>query len=172
MSFTPLFSVAQPVGMNSIVTVTDISTGSDSAITQRRVYLQKAGGTYLVPSGTTTSYVAWPIVDASINIDCMGRDYCLSITVQWLDVNNAVLYSKTILCLFTQYSKDFFYSLTQDQTANYVVTQDANYYTNKAMLWVEITSAINAVAQASDIASAQAALDRAAYMILNESKYF
>ena len=85
MSFLPSFTVSQPVGENNIVTVTDTSTGTDSAINARRVYLRKSDGTFLVPEGTATDYVDWAWADTSIDIDVLDKDYALEITVEWLE---------------------------------------------------------------------------------------
>lgn len=85
MSFLPSFTVSQPIGENNIVTVTDTSTGTNSAINARRVYLRKSDGTFLVPEGTATDYVDWAWVDTSIDIDVLDKDYALEITVEWLE---------------------------------------------------------------------------------------
>ena len=56
MPFVQNFSVSQTLGEESIVTITDTSTGADAAITQRRVYLITSQGEYLVESGNTGTY--------------------------------------------------------------------------------------------------------------------
>jgi hypothetical protein len=82
MPLTPLFTVSQPNA--TTIRITDVSTGADAAITQRRVYLQQADGSYLVPTGTLTDYIEWNYLDASIDIDVLNTDYALLILVQWL----------------------------------------------------------------------------------------
>ena len=49
MPLTADFSVSQPLGEPSIVTVTDTSTGSDGTITARRVYIKDAFGNFIYP---------------------------------------------------------------------------------------------------------------------------
>jgi hypothetical protein len=170
---TPLFVASQTIGLPEDVTLSDSSTGSDAAITQRRVYFQLKDGSYLVPAGTTTDYIEWDYSDATIDVeDLLTSDKAILITVQWLNVSNVVLYTKTILYVFTLFNKTFFYSLTQFQAANISVLQDTNYFANKAKLWTYIVSAEQAVSLGSDIAGAQNAIDAATQMIDNESKYF
>ena len=172
MALTPLFTTSQTVGLPSIITVTDTSTGSDVLVTQRRVYLIKNDGTYLVPTGTTTNYIAWAYADASIDIDALDKDYCLNVRVDWLNVSGTVLYTKTVLTLFSLYNKTFYYSLTQFQAANFAVTQDKNYYDNKAKLWTYIISAENAVSIGGDIGNSQLAINSATYLTDNENLFF
>lgn len=166
------FTASQTIGSPSIVTLTDAHVGTDSNVTQRRAYLQTAASTYLVPTGTTTSYVQWALADTSINIDALTKDYALSIKVQWLDVTNVVLYEKIILYDFTMYSETFYYGLTQNQTSSPNIVNDTNYYNNKMILRCNIDEANNAVTYGSDITSSQAALDRATYLITNENIFY
>ena len=91
MPLTPNFSTEQTIGFPSIVTITDDSTGSDVAVTQRRVYLVDSEGEYVVPDGTTTDYVEWDYAETTLDIDCLTADSALDITVHWLDVSNVVL---------------------------------------------------------------------------------
>jgi hypothetical protein len=105
MSFVPAFAVSQNVGSPSLLVITDTSTGSDSSITERRVYLKNAAGQYVVPSGTTTDYILWSISDPSIAIDVLSSDMALQIRVDWVDISNI--------------------RITQD--GNFRITEDSNY---------------------------------------------
>lgn len=173
MSFTQNFAASQTIGLPNIVLLTDTSTGSDGAITQRRAYLQQSDATYLVPSGTTTDYVVWPYADSSISINCLTQDTALNITIQWLDVSNAVLYSKTTLYDFTLYGEQFLLNLTLAQigsTPN--LLQSTGYYTNKMILRVNLDDADNAVSLGSNIYGAQQSLNLATYMETNQQLFF
>lgn len=172
MSYVQNFSVSQSTATPTVLRVTDTSTGADAAITQRRIYLGKDDGTYLVPSGTTTDYIAWALADTYKEADVLDKDYSLNVRVDWLDVNNNVLYSKTVLYAFTMNSEIFYYGLTQNQASNPAIAQDQNYYQNKMQLRCNIDEANNAVTYGGDISSAQAALDRALQMINNQDVYF
>lgn len=170
MPLTPLFTVSQPNA--TTIRLTDTSTGSDVAITQRRVYLQQADGGYLVPTGTTTDYVEWDYGDVTIDIDVLNTDYALQILVEWLDVANEVLYDKTGLYGFKYYNENFLYSLTQYQQNNPTVIQDTNYFNNKSKMRELVDSGDQAITWGNDITNAQENYDAASYFRLNENLFF
>ena len=172
MPLTPNFTASQFSGTPSIITLNDTSTGSDVAITSRRVYLLQANGTFLVPAGTTTDYVVWSLVDTSIDLDVLSQDSALSITVQWMSSTNTIVTSKTISFAFTAYNETFYYGLTESQVANSNLSASTNWYQTKLVLRVEIDSADQAITFASDIYSAQAALNRATYISTNQALFF
>ena len=172
MPLVPNFTASQFSGTPSVITLTDTSTGSDVAITSRRVYLLQANGTFLVPAGTTTDYVVWDLVDTSIDLDVLSQDSALSITVQWMSGLNTVVTSKTISFAFTAYNETFYYGLTESQVANSNLSASTNWYQSKLVLRVEIDSADQSITFASDIYSAQAALNRATYISTNQALFF
>lgn len=172
MSLNPSISVSQSLGAPSILTFTDVSTGSDGAITERRIYLRKSDGTYLVPSGTTTSYIVWDYADDTISVDVMNKDYALEITVLFVNSSGSTLYTFSDTYVFTLYSEEFYYGLTQELAGNYPIIADDNYYSNKFRLRTEIDSANQAISIGGDIAASQACLDRAKYLVDNQSLFF
>lgn len=172
MAISANFTASQTIGSPSIINLEDTSTGSDASISARRIYLRKYDGNYLVPSGTSTSYIEWPYADSTTEVDVLDKDYALEITIAWVNSVGANLYTKTTLYVFTLYSEEFYYGLTQDQAGAINIVQDANYYRNKMILRVEIDSANQAVSLGSDQAAAQWCLERAKQMIDNENFYF
>ena len=172
MPLVPNFTASQYSGTPSVITLTDTSTGSDVTIASRRVYLLQANGTFLVPAGNTTDYILWDLVDTSISIDVLSQDTALSITVQWMSGINTVVTSKTISFAFTAYNETFYYGLTESQVANSNLTASTNWYQTKLILRVEIDSADQAITFASDIYSAQAALNRATFISTNQAYFF
>ena len=172
MPLTPNFTASQFSGTPSVITLTDTSTGSDVTIASRRVYLLQANGTFLVPAGTTTDYVVWDLVDVTIDLDVLSQDSALSITVQWLTAGSTVVTSKIISFAFTAYNETFYYGLTESQVANSNLSASTNWYQTKLVLRVEIDSADQAITFASDIYSAQAALNRATYISTNQALFF
>jgi hypothetical protein len=168
---TPAFITAQSTALPSMLSISDTSAGTDVALTSRRVYLQKSDGTYLVPEGTTTDYIVWAIGDASAIIDVMDKDYALLVRVDWM-TGTAVTYTSQNLVVFSLYANQFLYQLTQYQTSSPAVINNQWYYDNKLKLVVSIDEAINAVEVGGDIVSSQSALDRAKYLIDNQSKFF
>ena len=172
MPFVPNFTASQYSGTPSVITLTDTSTGSDVTIASRRVYLLLANGTFLVPAGNTTDYIVWDLVDTSIDLDVLSQDSALSITVQWMSGIQTVVTSKTISFAFTAYNETFYYGLTESQVANSNLSASTNWYQTKLILRVEIDSADQAITFASDIYSAQAALNRATYISTNQAYFF
>jgi hypothetical protein len=173
MSLVVNFSASQTIGLPSKIVLTDSSTGSDGSVTKRRVYLTKVDSTTLVPSGTSTTYVDWGSFPGTttITIDALDKDYALSVKVDWLDVSNNILYTKTYLIMFSLYNETFYYGLTQAQSSNPSITSNKNYYESKMKLRVELDSAAQAVSFASDQFSAQGALDRATNVRLNTNLF-
>jgi hypothetical protein len=172
MPLVQSFSSSQTIGNESVVTITDTSSGSDGTITSRRVYLTKMDGSYLVPDGTSTDYIEWDINDTSIDIDCLDKDYALQIVVHWLNVTPSVVYSASELTILSLYTRTFLYQLTQRQTGNPVLVNDGDYFINKSELQTELDSAIQAIELASDQTGAQLCLDRATEIRINATYLF
>lgn len=172
MSLTPNFTASQSSGTPSIITLTDTSTGSDGTIAKRRVYLLQANGTFLVPAGTTTDYIDWNLAQASIDLNVLSQDSALSITVQWLTSSNVVVTSKTTSFAFTAYNETFYYGLNQDLVGNANLSASTDWFQWMLDLRVQIDSAQQAITFASDIYTAQAALNRATYISTNSSYFF
>lgn len=169
---TPSFQVSQQIGLNSTVRLTDTSTGSDGAITSRVAFLQKADGTFAVPDGTSTQYVVWDYADASIDIDCLDKDRALQITVEWLDVNGAILYTSTGLYGLTGFNEDFDYTLTSVLASNPLLINDNSFKENKTNLRLFIDSGDQAVTRSTDIVSAQQCYDQATILRVGSEYFF
>ena len=172
MPISPSFTASQNSGTPNLIFLTDTSTGSDVTITKRRIYLLQSNGTYLVPTGTTTDYIEWALVDTTTSLNVLIQDTALSITVQWLTAGNVEVASVTTSFAFTAYNETFYYGLTESQVANANLTASTNWYQTKMILRVELDSAYQAISFASDIFSSQAALNRATYISTNQSFFF
>ena len=172
MPLSPNFTASQNSGTPNLIFLTDTSTGSDGTITKRRIYLLQSNGTYLVPTGTTTDYINWALADTTISLNVLIQDTALSITVQWLSAADVVVANKTTSFAFTAYNETFYYGLTESQVANANLTASTNWYQTKMILRVELDSAYQAISFASDIFSAQAALNRATFISTNQSYFF
>lgn len=170
MSFSPLFTVTQPLGSPSVVTLTDSSSGSDGSIAKRRAYIQMWNRTYLVVSGTTTDYNDWALADTSEDFDLLPYDIGARIVVQWLDSGNNVLYDKEGFYGLTEFNEEFDYSRTQNVASNSLLMNDNNFWNNKTKLRTLIESGNNAITNVSDIYSAQQCYDQATE-IRNEVQY-
>ena len=172
MPLSPNFTASQNSGTPNLIFLTDTSTGSDGTITKRRIYLLQSNGTYLVPTGTVTNYIEWALVDVTTSLNVLIQDTALSITVEWLTAGNVVVANKTTSFAFTAYNETFYYGLTESQVANANLTASTNWYQTKMILRVELDSAYQAISFASDIFSAQAALNRATFISTNQSYFF
>ena len=172
MPISPSFTASQNSGTPNLIFLTDTSTGSDGTITKRRIYLLQSNGTYLVPTGTVTNYIEWALVDVTTSLNVLIQDTALSITVEWLTASNVVVANKTTSFAFTAYNETFYYGLTESQVANANLTASTNWYQTKMILRVELDSAYQAISFASDIFSAQAALNRATFISTNQSYFF
>lgn len=172
MALTVSISVSQNNGLPNVINLTDTSTGSDPGITERRVYLYTSANTTLVPSGTTTAYVVWPIADSTIALDVLPRDMSLMIIVQWL-TGATVTYTYTNYYQFPAYTKQFLYNLTvTQQLTNPDITKDTQYLFSKFQLYTYVKDAANAIEEGPDISKAQLAFDLAYQMMTNSNFFF
>lgn len=173
MPLSPAFTVSQSAATPADVTFEDTSTGSDVAITQRRIYVTDNNGDAVVPTGTSTSYIAWAYATNPLAVsDLLTEDLAVTIVVQWLNVSNTVLYSSSEVFCLRQFNIQEFISLIQDQALSPSVVQDTNYFSNLCQYWVNITGANVMVENAEDLSGSQNCLNRATEMLTNETKYF
>lgn len=172
MPLNPNFYLSQSGLTPSAVTAVDNSTGSDVAIVSRRIFFQTPTGTFLVESGVTTDYNVWSYANASQTFNILAQDYAVSCTTQWLDVSNAVLYTLTQVFCLPQFNKNFFYYLVQQQALTPSIIQDANYFSNMATYWMNITGAIQAIEIGADVSASQNCLDRATSLMRTQSFSF
>lgn len=176
MPFVPDFLFTQAVGTPQNIDGEDLSTGTDADIASRRVYLEQSDGEYLVESGTETDYEPWPLSDGTeITIsNILTVDTSLSITVDWLDAADEVLYTKTIAFGFDEFGQSFFYGLSDGAVpiTNPPVTLSTNYYQNKMQFMCYLVSARQAITRYSDIYKAQVNYDADQFMQTNQNDFF
>jgi hypothetical protein len=172
MSFVPFITVKQSALTPSYVDIVDASSGSDVLIVGRRVTIQDSLGNYLVPKGTNTNYVLWPLANADINLNILTEDKCVDILVEWLNVSNVAIYSYENTYPLAEFNKQFFVQLVADQGLTPGIYQDSNYSGNIAVFWSNIVAGINAVTDGSNIAAGQACFNRATAMRLQQNIYF
>lgn len=168
------FSTTQTIGIPAVINLTDTSTGTDVTIVARLVYIVDAAGNYITASGSFTvpTYTSWVYTDISISINCLPQDLSLNIRVDWIDNTGTVIYTKTVLSDFTMYGLLGSFSLTQDLSAAPNTIQDTNYWMNRMILRCNIDDADNAVFIGGNQFISQAALDREAYMLANQTLFF
>lgn len=172
MAFVQDFSIAQTPQNPALCIFEDTSTGADAAIVSRLITVVNAAGTYVVPSGNSGNTIVWALATNPYTVTLLTQDTAASVTVDWLDINGAVLYTKTQTYCFSEFNKSFLYYLIQQQAQAYPIIQDTNYWSNVGIFWINIIGAIKAVELADDIAGSQASLDRSTYMQANAQNYF
>lgn len=173
MAFSPIVDIGQSISNPAAVVFTDSSTGSDSDIDSRRIYITDSQGNYVVPSGTTTDYISWPLATNPMTVsDLLTQDIAANILVQWLDSSEGVLYETDDDYALREFNIQFFIYLIQNQGLNPGVVQDTTYFSNLATYWVNIIGAENMIVYADDLAGAQNCLNRATNMMNNQSDFF
>jgi len=181
VAITAAFSTSQTVGSPASVNLTDLSTGTDVLAVERRIYVVNAAGQYLTENYTVSdsvAYIPFPIADgATITLEnILSVDTAVYITLTYNNVSGGVVATATNLKGFTLYNETFYYSLTQAQAMQNqpppMIIQDSNYFTNKSTLRTQIDDGDQAIELGSDITTAQAAYDRATYMVLNQNIFF
>lgn len=173
MAYVQNFTAVQDSTLTG-VTFNDTSTGTDSNITQRRIILQLYDSSYLTNAAQPPTYINFPLTDGStIDVtNLLTQDYAINVTMQWLDVSNAVLYTKTVLQNFYGFGAQMGYQLSQYQVSDKTLLQNRNYRQSKLNLWVSIISANNAVSFGNDITNAQLCDNDAKYYIDNPQVFY
>jgi hypothetical protein len=172
MALTVSFTAQQTLGNPNEILFTDTSSGSDGTITSRRIYILLANGTHLVPTGTTTDYIEWSYADSTLTVDCLTQDVGCTLTVEWLNVSNVVVYDTSIQSGFTLYNETFDYGLTQRLTGNPLLINDNGFWEEKSKVRELIDSGNNAIEFASDIFAAQQCYNDATLIRLNSQYIF
>jgi len=169
MAFTFVFS--QNYGSITSATITDTST-SLAGITVRLIYLQKSDGTYLVPTGTTTDYIVFPIGSNTLEIeDLLNLDIVVDATVKWF-TGSSITSTTTVLTLFDAYTQLFLRQLTQYQAANPKLISNNNFWANKSKLSTLIDDAAQAVTYLNDQTVAQYCVNKCKEMTDNPTLFW
>ncbi len=170
---TPNFSTSQSLPSPSDITFVDTSTGSDSGLTSRRIYIRLANANYLTTAGESTipAYETWSISDAEITLSLLSESTTAQVTVVWL-TGSVETYTKTELICWDLYDYIFAFQLIQTQTSKPTIISDQNYYSNYLNFIVNIFSAESACTLMGDIYSSQSSLNRNQYLISNQNLFF
>lgn len=168
------FTISQSAVAPAIITATDTSEGTYGTIASRRIFFQTSQGTWLTTSGisSTSAYVEWPLANTTENFQVLEEDQALAITVQWVEADGTVVNTLTQLYCLSEFNRQFFYYLFQQQALSPGIVQDTNYYANLSTYWMNIIGAIQAVEIGADISSSQNCLNRATNMMNEQAKYF
>ena len=173
MALTPSFTSSESLSSPNLITFNDTSTGSDSSITTRYIFVQLSDGSYLVPAGTTTDYIVWDYADLTITVDLLKRSQAANVTVLWYaNTGSQPVYTVTTLLEWDLYDYLFLFGNLQTQTSNPNVINDSSFYPNTLAMIVNLFQSENAVLKMNDVYSSQAALDRNYELITYQSYAF
>lgn len=165
MALTPSFTIAATANPAAFI-VTDTSTGSDGAITDRVITLYKTDnsvfGTFDFPLSAGSSITLSPLV----------TDIALNVNLTWNNNVGVPLYQAAVIFAFTQFAEAFYYTLTQQQQGNPAFLQDQNYFQNKSKLRVLIDSANLAISVGHDLFSASISIALYQVLLNNPKLYF
>lgn len=154
--------------------ITDTSAGTDAGLTDRRVTLYLSDGTTLVPTGSSTPYIDWPIANGPITISLLSRDYSINVNTIWVSSSplpSPSTYTISQIKTFTGNLQLFDYGLTQMMTANKLLAQDDHFLSNKELLQMYIENAESATVY-NDQFNAQSNLDAGYELQLNQNVNF
>lgn len=167
MAYVQNFSGSQNITSPTIVTLTDTSTGSDPLITGRLVTIQTYDGTYLTPTGNVGNSISWPLPSGNtIAIDCMDKDYSLTITVTWVG-GSTVLYTKQLNFEFNAYARTYRAKLFKAIATNPKQLDNANFFAVYSNITTYIDGANEAITLMDDVTLAQLANNKAKIYIDN-----
>ena len=167
MPLVPSVSI-QPTGNGSEIVVNDTSTGSDGAITGRKINVYQANNALLGASPYDFPLSA----GSSITINPLDKDYGVTVVMTWVNSGGTPIYTANAIGAFVQYALLFLQSLTQTQEANPNIINDQNFMGNKFKLFTEIQSALNAITAGQSVFSAQSCISRYQKLINNSAYYF
>jgi hypothetical protein len=166
MPLVPSFTIT-PLSDGASFIVQDTSTGSDVAITDRKILIYTPANNLLV------SAIDFPLsVGSSITISPLTKDYALNVQVQWVNSIGVALYTFSLIWAFVQYALLFLESLTQTQISNPNIANDTNFMGNKYRVFTEVQSALNAINTGESLSAAQSCILRYQNYITNQNLYF
>lgn len=175
MPFSGSFTVTPNPTDPTSFTLTDTSTGSDTNLTDRNVYLYQTNGVTLVPATDTKAYIDWPIASGSTLAitGLLSQDYSLNIVVNWISSSPEMggIYTNSVQYTFTGNTTLFINGLIQQIAANPQLENSYNFMGNLAKIYVYLQNALNAQIYLQQF-SAQGALNQAQNLIQNQSLYF
>lgn len=169
MAFNGAFTVSSLIVPGGF-TINDTSTGSDVNLTGRTISLFQSDGTLL--GGATINF---PLsMGASITLNVLSIDLCLLILLTWQSSSPLPppsSYSASGLFNFVGNSRAFEDQQIGAIQSNPSILNDAGFDKSLGALQTAIDCSIQA-ASTGQQASAQAALSRIQYMIVNQNKLF
>lgn len=167
MAYVQNFSGVQNITTPTIVKLTDTSTGTDAAITGRLVTIQTYDGTFLKPTGNVGNSISWTLPSGStIAINCMDKDYSLTITVTWVG-GSTVLYTKALNFEFNAYARTYRAKLFKAIATDPQRLDSENFFNVYSNITTYIDGANEAITLMDDVTLAQLGNNKAKIYIDN-----
>lgn len=172
MALTVSFTASSVAGSPGSVLFADTSSGSDGAVTTRRLYISDETGAFIVPTGISTQYSVWALpLSTTLTLSLFSEASAVKIVAQWLNVSGTVLYDYTIAASgFTQYLEEFLYGKVQLMSQNPLLINDNNFWKNYSKVRTLTDAGNQALLQASDLYNAQQCYE-AATEIMDNAQY-
>ena len=109
MAYSQDFNTYQLIGRPQTIYFEDTGTGgADPNVIERHIYLEDNNGEYVVPSGTTTDYIVWPLATNPFSVDILDTDMAFNITVDWVTDADFALINDTGFLLISSTDKLLF----------------------------------------------------------------
>ena len=173
MPYNANFSVTQSIDCATI-TITDTSSNpSGEVLTSRKLYLQKADGTYIAPSGQDYYNFSTILFPSNTIAIPLAQDFALAIRMV---VTTATVVSGSIYSVVNDYAfacnlESFRLARISDMASVPSIVNDENFRGSLYNLSLEIDNAGLAIS-VGDIQSSQAAIDRGYNLVNNQNLYF
>lgn len=169
MPLSPSFTISNNSGLSqNTFSITDTSTGSDGAVTKFVVLVYDDANNQIPGSPVTLPYSA----NATYNISILTQDLAVNVVVQWQNVGGTVLYTTSLIFVFTGYLEWFDYGLIQQIAANDSLIVDRNFKSDMYDLRLWIDNANQAINVGTSIFNAEAMILLAQQMVNNPNLYF
>jgi hypothetical protein len=169
MSLNPSFTIGNNASIQSQFLVTDTSTGSDPAITNRLLFIN------LVDNSTFTGApIQFPLsAGTTITPSILTSDFAFAATMQWVGSSGNVLYQVVgQLGVFTGFLENFEYNLCQQIAAQANLLNDVNFFNNWSKLRTLIDAANNAITIGSSIYNSQSMILLGQFIVNNQANNF
>lgn len=168
MALSQSFTAAGTVDPSAIF-ITDTSTGTDVAVVGRKVNIYDISNALF--GSSPYDFPDFPAT-TTLTINPLTKDKALQIVVTWVNVSGTVLYTASVIAVFTGYGEQFYYQLTQNQSGNPNILNDNGYFENKSKLRTLLDSATQSISIGNDIYSAQSSIDLYQILLDNEKLFF
>lgn len=164
MAISPNFSITESIQLG-VVILADTSTGSDGALTGRRIRI------YTIDGNLFVAEIPWAIADASISLTILDKDYALNFVVDW-DTNVSAAYSHDGIFGFTRFGRFEYGQLIRLQSSKPNIKNDPDFYNYMLQMNIEIENTVFAIDEMEDQYASQKCIERYQELITKKSIFY